>query len=60
MVLVSLQVLLTLGRRGPMGDGISGVLQSTALLSSSSSVVQVGTLPQILDEWRSVTSNRFV
>ena len=28
--------------------------------SLSSSVVQVGTLPEFLDQWKSITSNRFV
>ena len=44
LVVVSLPVLLTLGRRGAMGDVIPDMLQSTAS-SSSSSIVQVGTLP---------------
>ena len=36
------------------------VLQSMTELPSSSSVVQVGTLPEFLDHWRSINSNRFV
>ena len=47
LLVVSLPVLLTLGRRGATGNGIPGVLQPTT--SSSSSVVQVGTLTQYLD-----------
>ena len=43
-----------------MGDDIPDVLQSTSSSASSSSVAQVGTLPYILDEWRSITSNSFV
>ena len=46
LVVVSLPLLLTLGRRGVMGVGIPDVLQSTASSPSSSSVVHVGTLPQ--------------
>ena len=34
LVIGSLSILLTLGRRGAMGDGIPNVLQSTASLSS--------------------------
>ena len=61
MVLVSLSALLILWRKVAMGDGIPDVLQSTASSSSSSSfVVQAGTLPQFLYQWRSITSNRFV
>ena len=43
-----------------MGDGIPDVFQSSTSLISSSSVVQVGTLPIILDQWRSIASNRFM
>ena len=53
LVMVSVTVLLTSGRRGAVGDGIPGVLQST---TSSSSLV----LLQVLDQWRSITSQRFV
>ena len=44
LVMVHLPVLLILGRRGAMGDGIPDVLQSTTSLTSSSPVVQVGTV----------------
>ena len=42
-----------------MGDSFS-VLQSTSSSPSSSHVVQVHTLPKILDHWGSLTFNRFV
>ena len=47
------------GKKGSHGDGVSDVLQSTTSSPSSSSVVQVGTLP-LLDQWRNITSSRFV
>ena len=59
LVLMSLPVLLPLGRRGAMGVSIPDVLQSTAS-SSSSSVMQVGMLFHFLDQSRIITSNRFV
>ena len=46
---VCLPVPLTLGRRGAIGDGDPEVLQSTSS-PSSSSVVEVDTLPKILDQ----------
>ena len=46
-------------RRGYISDGIPAVWQSINS-SASSSVVQIGTLPQFLDQWRSIASNRFV
>ena len=55
-----LQVPLTPGRRGALGDGIPDVLQSLTSSPSSVSLVQVGTLPKFLYQWRSITSNRFV
>ena len=51
---------LTSGRTGAMGHGVPDVLQSTTSSSSFSPVVQVGTLPQLLDQWKSITSNRCV
>ena len=51
LVLVSQPVLLTLGIRGAMGDSVPDVLQST---TSSSSVVQVDTFSQFLNQWRSI------
>ena len=36
------------------------LLWSTISSLSSSSVVQVGTAPAFLDQWKSITSNRFV
>ena len=41
-----------------MVDGITNVLKSTTLSPSSLSVVQVGTLPKFLEQWRGITSNR--
>ena len=52
---VHLQVPLTVGRRGAVGDIIPDVSQS----SSSLSVVQVGILPKLLHQWRRITSNGF-
>ena len=46
--------------KGGDGDGIPDVLQSTTLSTSYSFIMQVGTLPQFLDQWRSITSSRFV
>ena len=36
------------------------MLQSTTSSPPSSYVLQVGALPKFLDQWRSITSNRFV
>ena len=52
--------LLTLGTRGAVGEGICDVLQSITTSPSSSYLVWVGTLPQFLDPWRSITSSKFV
>ena len=60
LVVVFLPVLLTPGRRGTIGDGVPDVLQSTTPSSSCSSVVQAGILPQLLDQWKNISSNRFV
>ena len=57
---IHLPVTLTLERREAMGDSVPDVLQSTTSSPSSSSVVQIGTLPNILDQWRSITSDRLV
>ena len=56
LMVVYLPVSLTLRRRGTMGNDIFDVLQCTN--SSTSSVVQVGTLPLFLDQWRSNNFNR--
>ena len=37
-----------------------GIVPDVSQSSSSSSVVRVGTLPKFLDQWKSITSNRFV
>ena len=42
-----------------MGDDVPDVLQSTTSSTSSSSVMQVCSLPPFLDQWKSITSNRF-
>ena len=57
---VCLHVSTVSRKKGAMGDCIPDVLQSLTSSPSSSSVVQVGTLPKLLDQWRSITSNRFV
>ena len=46
--------------KGAVGVGAPDVSQSTASSSSSSLVFQVGMLSHFLDQWRSITSNRFV
>ena len=55
-----LPVLLTLRGRGVVRDGIHDVLLSIVSLTSSLSVVKVGTLSHFFNPWRSITSNRFV
>ena len=55
-----LQIPLTLGVKRFMVDVIPDALQSLISSPSSSSVVQVGALPEFLDQWRSITSNRFI
>ena len=47
-------------RRGATKDNVFHEVQSTTSLTSSSSVVQVGILPQFLDQCRSITFKRFV
>ena len=58
-LVVHLPVALNPGRTA-MEDGILDVLQSTTPSTSSSSVVQVGTLPNFLDQWRIIICNLFV
>ena len=48
-----------LKQKGTMGDIVPDVLHSTSSSPSSSSVVQIGTLSNILDQWRSITFNSF-
>ena len=60
LVVVSLPVLLNLGRRGAKVVSTPDVSQSTASSSSSSSVFQVGMLSNVLHQSRIITSNRFV
>ena len=60
LVVVPVPVLLIIGRRWAIGFGTADVSKSTASLSSSSSVFQVGMFSHFLDEWRSITSNTFV
>ena len=45
---------------GGRGVGAPDVLPSSASSSSSSAVFQVGMLFNFLDQWRGITSNRFV
>ena len=59
-LVMHLEVPPILEKRGAVPDGIPDVLQCTASSASSSSVVQIGTLPQLLGHWRSITSDRFV
>ena len=59
-LVVHLGVLLILRKKVVIMDDVPDVLQSTTLLTASSSVMQVGTLPQYLDQWKSITFNRFV
>ena len=63
LVAVSLPVLLRLGERGAMGVSTPDVPEpstSSASLSSTSAAFQVGMLFKFFDQWRSITSNRFV
>ena len=47
-------------RKGVHGVSAPDVLQSSASSSSTSAVFQVGMLFKFFDQWRSITSNRFV
>ena len=47
-------------KMGAMVDGVLDAIQSLTSSPSSSSIVQVGTLPKFLDQWKSITSNMFV
>ena len=60
LMAMSPPVLLTLGGKGSMGVGTPDVSWSSASLSSWSAVFQVGMLFKFFDQWRSITSNRFV
>ena len=61
LVVESSPVLPILGKRkGAMGVSTPDVLQSSASSSSLSAVFQVRMLFNFLDQWRSITSNRFV
>ena len=53
-------VLPILGGKGSVGVGTPDVPWSSASLSSSSAVFQVGMLFKFFDQWRGITSNRFV
>ena len=57
---MSLPVLLILGGRGSMGVGAPDVSCSSASSPSSSAAFWVRMLFKFFDEWRSITSNRFV
>ena len=41
-----------------MAEGVPDMLQFLNLSPSSSYVVQVGTIPQFVDQWRNITSNK--
>ena len=58
-MVVSLPGLLMLGRMEAVGVGIPDV-SHLGSLSSSSLVLQVGMLSHFYDQWRCITSNRFV
>ena len=63
LVAVSPPVLLRLGERGPMGVGTPDVPQSSASSASpstTSAAFQVGRFFKFFNQWRSITSNRFV
>ena len=63
LVAVSPPVLLKLGERGAVGVGTPDVQESSASSaspSSTSAALHVGMLFKFLDQWRSITSNRFV
>ena len=60
---VSPAVLLRLGEKGAIGVSIPDGPESSASSASSSSMsaaFQVGMLFNFFDQWRSITSNRFV
>ena len=59
-VVVHLPVPLINKERELLEDDIPHVLQSTSSSTSCSSVVQIGTFAHFLDQWGSITSNRFV
>ena len=63
LVAVSPSVLLTLGVNGAVGINTPDVPESSAssaFSSSKSAAFQVGVLFKFFDQWRSITSNRFV
>ena len=63
LVAVSPPVLLRLGEKEVMGVGIADMPESSAssaFPSSTSATFQVGMLSKFFDQWRSITSNRFV
>ena len=60
LVALSPPVLPTLGGKGSVGVNTPDVSWSSASSSSSSAVFQVGMLFKFFNQWRSITSNRFV
>ena len=60
LVAVSLPVLPILGGKGSVEVGTPDVSWSSVSSSSSSAVFQVGMLFKFFNQWRSITSNRFV
>ena len=60
LMAVSPPVPLTVGGKGSVGVGASDVSCSPASSLSSSAFFQVVMLFKFFDQWRSITSNRFV
>ena len=60
LLAMSLPVLLTLEGKGSVGASAPNVSWSSASSSSSSAVFQVGMVFKFFDQWRSLTSNKFV
>ena len=63
LVAVSPPVLLRLGERGTLGDSTPDVLESSASSaspSSTSAAFHFGMVFKFFDQWRSITSSRFV
>ena len=60
LVAVSPPVLPTLGGKGSLGVGTPDVSWPSVSSSSSSAVFQVDMLFKLFDQWRNITSDRFV
>ena len=57
--ILGLKVIQVAGSQMGMHLLVPNVLQSTSPSQSTPSIVQVGTLPKLLGQWRSITFNRF-